>query len=211
MTTAVVEVSTATEKTPTYITGISSSSQDTINIYHTSIEWTTLPPATSSILSVVATPVASTATNPSTTTLAQLENTIIFAAAAPVLVILFITISIIIVVVIIWRRRNYKSTHNIAKHPVSTNDEVELQQNECYAKASFDDDNKQQQYVQYKRSMHNVCFLYRVDDDYAEVNQKQDDVILQQNEAYCTQVQLQQNVSYAATSASTNDKQQQYV
>ena len=34
--------------------------------------------------------------------------------------------------------------------------------------------------------------------------------MLQQNEAYCTQVQLQQNVCYAAaTSASTNDKKQQ--
>ena len=41
-------------------------------------------------------------------------------------------------------------------------------------------------------------FSYRVDvNDYAEVNQKQDDVVLQQNEAYI------------ATSTSTNDKQQQ--
>ena len=56
----------------------------------------------------------------------------------------------------------------------------------------------------------NRCFLYRVDvNDYAEVNHEQDDVMLQQNEAYCTQVQLQQNVSYIATSTSTNDKQQQ--
>ena len=156
VTTAVVEVSTATEKTPTYITGILSPSQlDTINTYHISLE-KTLPLAASSILSVIATPVASTATSPSTTTLAQLENTIIFAAATPVLVIVFITISIIIVVVIIWQRINHKSSHIIAKHPVSTNDEVELQQNECYAKASFDDDNKQQQYVQYKR----VCIMY---------------------------------------------------
>ena len=64
VTTAVVEVSSATEKTPTYITGILSPSQlDTINTYHISLE-KTLPLATSSILSVVATPVASTATSP---------------------------------------------------------------------------------------------------------------------------------------------------
>ena len=50
-------------------------------------------------------------------------------------------------------------------------------------------------------------FFCRFDVDvYAEVNQKQDDVVLQQNEAYCTQVQLQQNVCNGATSASTNDK-----
>ena len=136
---------------PTYIAGTLLSSQDTMNTYHISLERTTLPLATSSIMSVVATPVASTATSPSITTLAQLENTIIFAAAPPVLVIVFITIPIIIVVVIIWRRRNYKSSQNVAKHLASTNDEVELQKNECYAKASFDDDSKQQQYVQYKR------------------------------------------------------------
>ena len=52
-------------------------------------------------------------------------------------------------------------------------------------------------------------YAYRVDDVYTEVNHKQDDLVLQQNEAYCTQVQLQQNVCYAATSASANDKKQQ--
>ena len=61
--------------------------------------------------------------------------------------------------------------------------------------------------------MHMYWFNYRVDVyEYAEVDQKQDDVVLQQNEANCTQVQLQQNVCYAATSsaiASTNDKKQQ--
>ena len=59
VTTAVVEVSTATEKMPTYIAGILSSSQDTINIYHISLEKTTIPPTTSSILSETATLAAS--------------------------------------------------------------------------------------------------------------------------------------------------------
>ena len=44
---------------------------------------------------------------------------------------------------------------------------------------------------------------------YSEVNHKQDDVELQQNAAYCTQVQLQQNVCYGAASFSANDQQQQ--
>ena len=130
--------------------------------------------------------IVTTTTIPSSTSTSMpQENTIIFAAVVTVSVILFIAISIIIVVAIFWRRRSYKSSHNIAKHPVSTNDEVELQQNECYTKASFDDDNKQQQYVEYKQSICNIMyyinrFLYRVDVyDYAEVNQKQDDVMLQ--------------------------------
>ena len=46
--------------------------------------------------------------------------------------------------------------------------------------------------------------------DYAKVKGKQDDVVLQQNDAYCTQLQLQQNVSYA-TSSSENVQQKQYV
>ena len=46
--------------------------------------------------------------------------------------------------------------------------------------------------------------------DYIEVKGKQDDVVSQQNDAYYTQVQLQQNVCYA-TSSSENLQQQQYV
>ena len=48
--------------------------------------------------------------------------------------------------------------------------------------------------------------------DYAEIqsSRMQDDVVLQQNDAYSTQVQLEQNVSYV-TSSSEYHQQQQYV
>ena len=50
------------------------------------------------------------------------------------------------------------------------------------------------------------------EDVYAAIDREQNDVALQQNEAYCTRVQLRQNVCYATTSsANTNDKQQTYV
>ena len=45
-----------------------------------------------------------------------------------------------------------------------------------------------------------MCYIRcaRIDSDYVEVDDVQpaDTVVLQQNAAYCSQVQLQQNVSY---------------
>ena len=129
---------------------VSSPLQDT---FHSIILEETIHPTSNILLEIVTT--TTTSIPSSTSTSMPQENTIIFVAVVPVSVILFIAISIIIVAAIIWRRRSYKSSHNIAKHPVSTKLMMKLNYSKmidmCYAKASFDDDNKQQQYVQYKR------------------------------------------------------------
>ena len=83
---------------------------------------------------------------PTSTTLQN--NTIVLFSVAPVaLIILLATIAIILVGIFIWRRRNSKDSH-VVQHPVSNRDEqVKLQQNVCYTSTSFNDDNKQHQYV----------------------------------------------------------------
>ena len=94
------------------------------------------------ILLETATHVASS--SPSTSSM--LENMVIFISvviASAGLVILFIIITVAIIIFILRRRNN-----KISQHPVSINEQVELQQNKCYSSFNFDNNNdKQQQYV----------------------------------------------------------------
>ena len=55
-----------------------------------------------------------------------------------------------------------------------------------------------------------ACRAHVYDDAEIQSSRIQDDVVLQQNDAYSTQVQLEQNVSYV-TSSSENHQHQQYV
>ena len=57
--------------------------------------------------------------------------------------------------------------------------------------------------IHYLSNTHTYCRM----DDYVEYDLP---IVLQQNDAYCTQVQLQQNVSHV-TFSSENHQQQQYV
>ena len=94
------------------------------------------------LLETATTPVASS--SPSTSSM--LENTIIFISvviASAGLIILFIIITVAVIIFILRRRNN-----KISQHPVSINEQVELQQNKCYSSFNFDNNNdKQQQYV----------------------------------------------------------------
>ena len=98
--------------------------------------------STNNILLETATHVASS--SPSTSSM--LENMVIFISvviASAGLVILFIIITVAIIIFILRRRNN-----KISQHPVSINEQVELQQNKCYSSFNFDNNNdKQQQYV----------------------------------------------------------------
>ena len=86
------------------------------------------------------------------------------------------------------------TTPHTTKHSKYANSEVELQQNECYASCNNND--KLPQYVQHDLLLmnNNNLVLCRY-----EVDQKQDAIDLQQNEAYCTHLP----VSTAVRSSNT--------
>ena len=204
---ATTVISTVTEMTSIYAASISSflapsSTYSTAAVFKTSESLKSIKISeldermhSTSTSRVIANPNVSIG---SSITASMEESTILFASVAPVLLILFIAIAVstIILLFIIWRRKNYMSSQ------IDRHGEVELKQNECYAVT------KQQQYVQCINTFIQISmyhFIYRV--EYAEVDQKQD-VVLQQNEAYCTlsqvqqsnhQIQLQQNESYAVS------------
>ena len=194
-------------------------SQDTMNTSVSTIENNIPLLATSSILSVVATSAhASTATSSPTSTSTQLENVIVLVAVVPVLVVLFITMIAVILVVItffIWRRRRSIKSSHIVQHSVSnSNEQVDVQQNACYATTHNHGTDEQQQTELDAAAMldnddNNSCTTIEVG-DFAEAEQEQSDrssIVLHQNGAYSSQIQLQQNWCHV-TSNSFSEHQQ---
>ena len=146
VTTAVI--STVTKMTSSYYAASNSSFPTPSNIHSTAVihqdtassTWLLQATATASTSRVIA-----TSTIPSSPT--SMEQNIILFTAVPVLLIVFITIAIItigILFLIVCRRKTYNSSHTTKQSKYA---EVELQQNECYA--SFNNNDKTPQYVQY--------------------------------------------------------------
>ena len=90
-----------------------------------------------------------TAISTSSLTVARQAETGIIVIAVPValVVIIIIIMTVTLVIIFTWWRRSHKNTHSVQYPAVTTSDEiVELQQNECYMTTNNEKD-KQQEYV----------------------------------------------------------------
>ena len=142
------------EYSTTVYTAVSTSyytnSVPTVNAVSTLVSHTTMA-------SVIATTISTT----SPTGTQQVENSMIVMISAHVVLVVIIVIIIMIVTLIIiftWWRRSHKNTHSVQYPAVTTSDEiVELHQNECYMTTKGD---KRQEYKYFANRNIILCTMH---------------------------------------------------
>ena len=88
-----------------------------------------------------------TAVSASSLTVAQQVETGLIVIAAPVVLVAIIIMIFTLAIIFTWWRRSHKNIQSVQYPAVSTSDEVvELQQNECYMTTNNEKD-QQQEYV----------------------------------------------------------------